>query len=124
MPNRITIHIAAPGFDYINSLTEKKEKDKRYIRNWRPISLIKVNIKLASKVLAGRIKKVLPEIIKHDQTAYVTGRYIESPFGKSDISEYTEENNIDGILDSVEHSFILATLESFGFDPQFRLILN
>ena len=46
----------------------------------------------------------------------------------SDILEYTEENNIDGILfsadfekafDSVEHSFILATLESFGFDPQF-----
>ena len=42
--------------------------------------------------------------------------------------EYTEENDTDGILfsadfektfDSVEHSFILATLESFGFGPQF-----
>ena len=55
----------------------------------------------------------------------------------SDILEYTEENNIDGTLfsadfekafNSVEHSFILATLESFGFCPQFihwvRVALN
>ena len=58
------------------TLIEKKEKDKRYIKNWRPISLINVDAKLASKVLAGRIKKVLPNIIKHDQMAYVTGKYI------------------------------------------------
>ena len=49
------------------TLIEKKEKDKRYIKNWRPISLINVDAKLASKVLAGRIKKVLPNIIKHDR---------------------------------------------------------
>ena len=120
------------------TLIEKKEKDKSYIKNWRPISLINVDAKLASKVLAGRIKRVLPNIIKHDQTAYVTGRYIgESIHLISDMLEYTEENNIDGILfsadfekafDSVEHSFILATLQSFGFGPQFihwvRVILN
>ena len=93
---------------------------------------------MASKVLAERIKKVLPNIIKHDQTAYVTGRYIrESICLISDILEYTEGNNIDRILfsadfekafDPVEYSFILATLESFGFGPHFihwvRVILN
>ena len=85
------------------TLIEKKEKDKTYIKNWRPISLINVNAKLASKVLAGRIKKVLPNIIKHDQTAYVTGRYIrESICLISDILEYTEENNTDRILFSAD----------------------
>ena len=78
------------------------------------------------------------QIWLHDQTACVTGRYIgESIRLISDILEYTEENNNDGILfsadfekafDSVEHSFILASLESFGFSPQFihwvRFILN
>ena len=59
----------------------------------------------------------------------LTGRYIgESIRLISNILEYTEENNTDRILfsadfekafDSVEHSFILATLESFGFGPQF-----
>ena len=53
------------------TLIEKREEDKRYIKNWRPISLINVDAKLASKVLAGRIKKVLANIIKHDQTTNV-----------------------------------------------------
>ena len=72
---------------------------------------------------------MLPNIIKHNQTAYVTDRYIGGSIRLiSDILEYNEENNIGGILfsadfettfDLVEHSFILAALESFGFGPQF-----
>ena len=41
------------------TLIEKKDKDKRYIRNWRPISLLNVDLKIASKALALRIKPVL-----------------------------------------------------------------
>ena len=44
--------------------------------NWRPMSLIKVDAKTASKVLALRMQKVLASIINYDQTAYVRGRYI------------------------------------------------
>ena len=57
-------------------LIEKKEKDKRLIKNWRPISIINVDSKIASKAFASRMKKVLNNIIKCDQTAYVKGRYI------------------------------------------------
>ena len=39
------------------TLVEKKQKDKRYLRNWRPISLINVYTKILSKSLALRIKK-------------------------------------------------------------------
>ena len=73
-------------------------------------------------------------ITKSDQTAYVEGRSIHLI---SDILEYTENHSIDGVLfsadftkafDSVEHSFILATLDSFGFGQQFfqwmRAVLN
>ena len=35
-------------------LIEKKEKDKRLIKNWRPISLINVDSKIASKALASK----------------------------------------------------------------------
>ena len=81
---------------------------------------------------------MLASIIKSDQTAYVEGRYLgESIRLISDILEYTEDHDIDGVLfsadfekafDSIEHPFIQATLESFGFGPQFlqwiRVILN
>ena len=94
------------------TIIEKKDKDKRYIKNWRPISLINVNAKIASKALAARVKKVLASIIKSDQTAYVQGRYIgESIRLISDILEYTEDHGIDGILFSADFEKVFASVK-------------
>ena len=111
------------------SLIEKKDKDKRYIKNWRPISLLNVDLKIASKALAARIKKVIGSVILYDQTAYVKGRYIgESIRLIQDIIEYADEMDEEGILfssdiekafDSVDHTFIFTTLKKFGFGPDF-----
>ena len=120
------------------TLIEKKAKDKRIIKNWKPISFINVDAKIASKVLVSGMKNILSSIVKCDQTTYVKGRYIgESIRLISDILEYTEENGISGILfsadfekafDSIKHTFLFAVLKSFGFGPQFiqwvRTFLN
>ena len=60
----------------VTTLVEKRGKDKRLIKNWRPISLINVDAKIASKTLAKRLENVLPEIIHFDQSAFVKGRTI------------------------------------------------
>ena len=57
-------------------LIEKRDKDKKLIKNWRPISLLNINTKLISKLLAERLKKVLPSLIFKNQTAYVKGRFM------------------------------------------------
>ena len=48
----------------------------RLVKNWRPISLMNVDKKIASKVLALRVKKVILNLINYDQTAYVKDRFI------------------------------------------------
>ena len=49
------------------TLIEKTGKDRTYFENWRPISLTNVDAKVASKVIATRIIKILPEIIHSNQ---------------------------------------------------------
>ena len=113
----------------IIKLIEKKGKDKRFIKNWRPILLLNVDYKIASKALAERLKKILPVLISHEQTAYVNGRFIcETGRLISDIIEVSGVFNIKGFLvtmdiekafDSLNHSFLLAVLKKFGFGTSF-----
>ena len=43
----------------IVKIIEKKDKDKCFIKNWRPISLLNVGYKFFSEVFFARLKKVL-----------------------------------------------------------------
>ena len=113
----------------IIKLLEKREKDKRYIENWRPISLLNVDTKIISKAIANKLKIILPSIISHDQTAYVKGRFIgESTRLISDILEITDTFNIGGYVltadiekafDSMDHTFLIEVLKTVGFGGNF-----
>ena len=93
----------------------------------RPISLTDVDAKIASKVIATRIVKILPQIIhrNRDQTGYISGRYIgEAARSILDVMEFTKTVNTSGILlfiyfektfDSLEWNFMFKCLEIFGF---------
>ena len=105
----------------IIKLIEKKVKDKRFTKNWRPISLLNVDYKIASKIL--------PVLISHEQTTYVNGKFIyETGRLMSDIIEVSDVFNIKGFLvtmdiekafDPLNHSFLVAALKKFGFGTSF-----
>ena len=75
------------------------------------------------------MENVLTSIVHCNQTAYVKSRYTgESIRLITDLLQYTEENSTGEILfsadfekafDSIEHSFIFASLKSFVFGAQF-----
>ena len=58
------------------TLIEKKGKDRSLTENRRLISLVNVDAKIMSKVIATRIKNVLPSIIRQNQTGFMKDRYI------------------------------------------------
>ena len=114
----------------IMKLIEKKDRDKRFIKNWRPISLLNVDTKLISKVLASRLKSVISSIVNENQVAYVNNRII-SEIGRliSDVLEIINSLDIEGILmavdiekafHSINHSFLTCVLKKFGFGNDFR----
>ena len=57
------------------SLTFKKG-DRLDPRHWRPITLLNVDYKLAARVIAGRLLKVIHIVVDKDQTCGVPGRFI------------------------------------------------
>ena len=114
----------------IISLLPKGDKDRLYLKNWRPISLLNVNYKSLAKALANRLIEFLPQLIDEDQTGYVKKRFIGNDIRIiEDIMIYTTKNKISGILlsvdfekafDSVSWKFLAKCLEAFNFGPKFR----
>ena len=110
-------------------LIEKKERDKRFIKNWRPISLLSVDYKIIATALATRLKETQPKLIYFQQTAYVKNRFIgEGGRLISDILEMIESLNLKGyivtiniekVFDSLSHSFLLACLKKYGYGNDF-----
>ena len=48
----------------IITLIKKKDRDRWYIKNWRPIPLLNVDVKIASRALAICLANVLPPCIQ------------------------------------------------------------
>ena len=53
----------------------KPGKDPVDCSSYRPISLLNVDVKILSKILASRINTIISDIISNDQTGFVRGRH-------------------------------------------------
>ena len=82
-----------------------------------------------SKVIASRLKNVLPYIIHHNQTGYIKDRFIgETIRSIYDIMDWTANKNIPGLMisidfqkafDSIEWDFLFKCIEAFNFGSDF-----
>ena len=106
-----------------------KKGDRLDIRNWRPISLLNVDYKLASRVIAGRLLKVIHLVVEKDQTCGVPGRFIgENVAFLRDVVDYATLSDVpvailsldqEKAFDRVEWPFMRQTLQAMGFGNSF-----
>ena len=97
-------------------------------RNWRLISLLNVDFKIAARAIAGWLLKVIHLVVAKDQTCGVPDRYIwENVAFLWDLSYATTFDSPVAILsrdqekafDRVDWGFMLSTLRTMGFGASF-----
>jgi hypothetical protein len=105
-----------------------KTKKPDCMKDLRPISLCNVVYKLISKILANRLKLILPEIIAPNQSAFVTGRLItDNILLAYEVTHFMKNKRsvADGVAalkldmskayDRVEWSFLEEMMRRLGF---------
>ena len=106
-----------------------KKGDKRCLENWRPISLLNIDYKIAARALSKRLQNVLTSLLSPEQTGFLKKRSaLENVRLVQDIIDYCKLTNSPGIImfldfkkafDNVCHAFMFYLLRKLKFKESF-----
>ena len=108
------------------TLLPKGQKDKKTLKNWRPITLLSTLYKIISGVIGNRFKKFLPQVIDLGQKGFVDGRYmgevtrllydtIHDAYSTKGKKGIIMSIDFEKAFDSVSFTFIEKVIETAGF---------
>ncbi|XP_071694427.1 uncharacterized protein [Rutidosis leptorrhynchoides] len=102
-----------------------KESDSISLSDFRPISLIGSFYKIVTKLLSNRLRKVIPQLIGSEQSAFLKERYIlDGILVANESIEYMKKVKEKGIIfkvdfekafDSLNWDFLMEVMASMGF---------
>ena len=111
-------------------LLPKAKKDLRFLKNWRPLSILNTDYKLLAKLLATRLQSVIANIVGPDQSGYIKGRFIgENIRTIIDTIDYTNQFDTPGYIlfldfekafDSVSWEYLFKVLDAYNFGNTFK----
>ena len=98
------------------------------MKDWRPIALCNVLYKIISKILANRLKTVLPQCISDNQSAFVPGRSIlDNAMVAIEVLHFMKAKtrgedrhvalklDISKAYDRMDWNYVMAVLHKLGF---------
>lgn len=111
------------------SLIPKQGKDLKLCGSYRPISLLNLDAKLYTKILASQLEEHLLELIQPDQSGFIKGRQTHDHIRRVVhlIEKVTKKKILVVLLvldaekafDRVDWGFLLHTLTKCGFCNKF-----
>ena len=111
------------------SLLPKGSKDRAFLKNWRPITLLECAYKLLSGCLAARLNSVINVLVDPVQKGFVPDRNIaENTRTFYDILDYAKKEKKGGTaivldyekaFDTLSHRYFREVLYFFGFGEKF-----
>ena len=107
----------------VTALLYQEKGDTDDLKNYRPISLINVDLKILTKTLTNRLKKVLPSLIHFTQTA-MDGRKIDNTIhmllaNNENLASAFIFLDQEKAFDRLNHEFLYKTMKAFGIGPAF-----
>ena len=120
-------HLYDSGLLGVINLIPKQNKDTRYLKSLRPITLLNSCYKAIEQTIANRIEPALEEIISCDQRGFQKNKRISSNIRTIfELMKLTDDRNIEALLlsldflkcfDMINHSTITGSMEFFNFPP-------
>ena len=118
----------------IISLLEKLGKDTLHLKNWRPLSLLMMDNKLFTKVLARRVQGIQEKSIHFSQMGFIKNRFMSDNIMKIlQILQHCNDKKMKALLvsydfekafDTVEWECIFHTMKQFNFGPKFIAMMK
>ena len=106
-----------------------KKGNTKLLQYWRPISPLCVDYKILTKILANRLKHILPQIISEEENCSVPNRTIfNNLFLIRDIIRYTKEKNNQFYLlqidqekafHKIDRTFLYKAMKKMGISQEF-----
>ncbi|KAK9990735.1 hypothetical protein SO802_025720 [Lithocarpus litseifolius] len=128
--------LSPPNFNETHIVLIPKINEPKRLSEYRPISLCNVVFRITSKVIANRLKKILPSIISDTQSTFVHGRLItdnilvafkamhhinQKRSGKK--GEMALKLDMSKAYDRVEWVCLEKIMEKLGFEDKWRKLI-
>lgn len=107
-----------------------KKVDSKEMKDYRPIACCNVLYKVVSKILANRLKKILPSVITENQSSFIKGRLLMENvlLASKLVKDYHKDSvsprgvmkiDISKAFDSIQWIFVFRSLEALGIPEKF-----
>lgn len=118
----------------IISIIPKEGKDRQECDNYRPISVLNLDYKLFTSIMARRLERILASVVSFDQVGFICGRQTSDNIRRSlhILGQITKDKtralfvsfDFRKAFDSVRWLFLYKVLAKFGFHDSFINVIQ